>query len=83
MANLQAIRALHRNASIYITGHSLGGALAALSAPDIKQVYGNISALYTYGEPRVGNDHFAAYYLSVVASNRIVHYADLVPHVPP
>ncbi len=80
---IQALRALHRDAPIYITGHSLGGAIAAVSAADIKTTFGNIAALYTFGEPRVGNAEFAAYFPSVIASNRVIHYADLVPHVPP
>jgi thioesterase domain-containing protein len=32
-SQIQNLRALHRNAPIYITGHSLGGAIAVVSAP--------------------------------------------------
>lgn len=39
--------------------------------------------LYTYGQPRVGNTAFAAYVFSQVADSfRVIHYEDIVPHVP-
>jgi len=34
--HIQSLRSLYRDAHIYITGHSLGGAVATLSALDIK-----------------------------------------------
>jgi len=83
LSQIQALKALYRDAPVYITGHSLGGALASLSAPDIKDSYGPIAGFYTFGEPRVGNAEFATYLTSVVASYRVIHYGDLVPHVPP
>ena len=82
-SQIQALRALHRGAPIYITGHSLGGALATLSAPDIKEIYGGVHLVHTFGEPRVGNHAFSDYYKNVVESLRVVHYGDIVPHVPP
>lgn len=33
---IQSLRSLYRGAAIYVTGHSLGGALATLAAPDLK-----------------------------------------------
>jgi len=40
--------------------------------------------MYTYGSPRVGNTYFA-FAVSAAIPNiyRVVHYQDLVPHVPP
>jgi predicted lipase len=66
--HIQNLRSLFRDAAIYVTGHSLGGAIAALSVPDIKQTFGSVAALITFGEPRVGNQAFASYYTSVIAA---------------
>lgn len=83
ISHIQALKALHRDAKIYITGHSLGGALATLAAPDVKENFGAIAAFITFGEPRVGNSQFASWFGSVINSERVVHYGDIVPHVPP
>jgi hypothetical protein len=50
---------------VYVTGHSLGGALATLAAYDASATTfksGTVSALtlYNFGSPRVGNGVFAA-----------------------
>lgn len=44
----------HPGAKIYVTGHSLGGALAVLAGAEISN-FQNVTAVYTFGEPRVGN----------------------------
>ena len=74
-------------AEIFVTGHSLGGALAVLAAVDIKH---NISpntkvTLYTYGQPRVGNDEFSDFIFSKLDQTyvRVTHYDDAVAHGPP
>jgi len=71
--------------TIYITGHSLGGALATLCAVDLKTLFNDkINVfLYTFGTPRVGNQVFAGFCNSLTNENwRLVHYADLVPQLP-
>jgi hypothetical protein len=78
---IQSLRSTHRDVPIFITGHSLGGAMATLAAPDIKESFG-IHSLYTYGEPRVGNPEFSKWFRSVVYSFRVIHSADIVPHIP-
>ncbi len=64
---------------VFVTGHSLGGALALLTARDLdKELDG---ACYTYGAPRVGNyEHFRYIKMPVF---RIVNSVDIVPRVPP
>ena len=83
-SQIQLIIAKYRNAPIYVTGHSLGGALAVVAALDLKSTFSNVNKLYTFGQPRVGNAAFAAYTASQMPDAfRVIHYADIVPHVPP
>ena len=83
LSQIESLHRIYRNAGIYVTGHGLGGAFAILAATDIKQLYQNADAVYTFGQPRVGNDQFARYYASSVPETyRIINYADIVPHLP-
>jgi hypothetical protein len=68
----------HGETPIYITGHSLGGALAQIAAA----VFGRdqIAFCYTFGSPRVGNSYFDPWVKP--PSYRVVNTADIVPQVP-
>lgn len=80
---VQKLLGLYRDAKLVITGHSLGGAMGVLCALDLKDIHGRVDELYTFGQPRVGNQNFANYLQSQITSyKRIVHYADTVVHVP-
>ncbi|KAI8332678.1 Alpha/Beta hydrolase protein [Chlamydoabsidia padenii] len=73
---------------IDVSGHSLGAAQAVIATMDLFQRFTHISPsntnLYTYGEPRVGNQKFAAYVKSTgIPKIRTVHSSDIVPHLPP
>jgi hypothetical protein len=71
---------------IFITGHSLGGALAVGLADELsRQNVCNVEAVYTYGMPRTGNSAFAASYDQPLGQRtyRFVHGDDVVPMVPP
>jgi len=64
---------------LFITGHSLGGALALLAT---KLVASDVDgACYTFGAPRVGNYEYFRKIKTPVY--RIVNSADVVPRVPP
>jgi triacylglycerol lipase len=63
---------------IYITGHSLGGALAQIAAAVLGS--DRIAACYTFGSPRVGNYVFDVWVKP--PSYRLINYADVVPQVP-
>lgn len=71
---------------ILVLGHSLGGAIASLASASL--VYENITqsnrlTLYTFGMPRVGNQQYArAHDRLVPNSYRLVHYRDIVVHLP-
>lgn len=62
---------------IFITGHSLGGAMATIMASRIQK---QISCLYTYGSPRVGSKKFVEN--CNFAHYRHVNNNDAVPTVP-
>jgi len=66
-----------KNRKIWITGHSLGAALATLAADR----YGNVQGLYTYGSPRVGDRDFKEDFN--VNAYRFVNNSDIVAKVPP
>jgi triacylglycerol lipase len=69
---------------LWITGHSLGGALATLFAFRMQRAGHNVSGLYTFGSPRVGCRCFAAQHDWLLREKhfRVVHNSDAVPRVP-
>jgi hypothetical protein len=66
--------------NLWLTGHSLGGALATLAAAHLGR--DAIQGLYTYGCPRVGDAAFAEI-LPQQSHVRFVHRDDWVTTVPP
>lgn len=73
---------------VYVTGHSLGGALATLLALELSSSQlakrGNISVtMYNFGSPRVGNRNFADVYNQKVKDSwRLINRRDIIPTIP-
>ncbi|MCD7469626.1 hypothetical protein HAX54_008768 [Datura stramonium] len=73
---------------VYVTGHSLGGALATLLALELSSSQlakrGAICVtMYNFGSPRVGNKKFAEVYNEKVKDSwRVVNHRDIIPTVP-
>lgn len=69
---------------IFLTGHSLGGALATMTAALCRTELPShdIAALYTFGSPRVGDRVFGAA-LQSVPHFRVVNDLDVIPRLPP
>ncbi|XP_042403408.1 uncharacterized protein LOC121992867 isoform X1 [Zingiber officinale] len=73
---------------VYVTGHSLGGALATLLALELSlsqmAKLGKLSVtMYNFGSPRVGNRRFAELYNEKVKDSwRVVNHRDIIPTVP-
>lgn len=84
---INTVRQLDPTIPCYITGHSLGGAVATLSAMEIALNVPKIRPqlrLYTYGAPRVGDRTFAQAHSQLIPNSyRIVNLSDSVPLVPP
>jgi len=71
---------------IFLTGHSLGAAIALVIADRAAQEKRLKSAeIFVYGAPRVGRADFVARYNANFGSTtyRFVHGRDIVPSVPP
>lgn len=80
-------RAVPADGAIFVTGHSLGGALATVIAHRIstEPSLPKVSAVYTFGMSRPGDATFAAAYNQRLGqyTYRLVHGEDLVPTVAP
>jgi hypothetical protein len=92
--DVEADKATNELEALYVTGHSLGAAMAALAAvrlvtdPDYERRFGaKLRGVYTFGQPIVGNEAFAA----ACDGNDFLHTAvfrhvyghDIVPRLPP
>lgn len=72
--------AVHPSYRIIVTGHSLGGAIAALGAISIKSAHPHVPIkLFTFGQPRVGNPSFADYVERLIGVDNIFRGAYIVP----
>lgn len=69
---------------LYVTGHSLGGALSTLAALDLaSNTDFTAPIVYTFGAPRVGDPQFVRKYNATVATHwRFQNEFDIVPHLP-
>ena len=70
----------YQEKSLFITGHSLGGALATVAIKRLTHEAG-ISACYTFGSPRIANKNWIVGIKTPIY--RLVNAADPVPMLPP
>ena len=80
VARLRTLQTKH-HLPLWITGHSLGAALATLAAQRLKGLF-RIAGTYTFGQPRVGNPSFARAYGAAPPLYRFVNNEDMVPQLP-
>ena len=83
----EVVRQLDPTVPFYITGHSLGAAVATLAALEIAQKVPQLREriqLYTYASPRVYSPTLARVHSQFIPNTyRIVNLGDTVPLVPP
>jgi hypothetical protein len=74
-----ALDAVNGGKPLFITGHSLGGALAKVAGMAIPAE--KIGAVYTFGAPRLGNGRVDQAIGAPLY--QFIHAADIVPRMPP
>jgi hypothetical protein len=83
---VKQLKANHCRPKLYLTGHSLGGAMAAIAAFFVKfdtELSSLETTLCTFGQPRCGNQAFADYLeRNLTHYYRVVNYLDIIPKVP-
>lgn len=70
--------------NLWITGHSLGAAMATLIARrcTLEDTLQKPEALFTYGSPRVGDKTYVAEFDSLLVHHRWVNDGDIVTKIP-
>ncbi len=70
--------------TLYVTGHSLGAALATLAAPELQARTTLQPILYNFAGPRAGDPVFSLRYDELVPTSwRVANTNDVVPKLPP
>ncbi|KUL88017.1 hypothetical protein ZTR_03992 [Talaromyces verruculosus] len=83
-SQIESALSAYPNYTLVATGHSLGGALAAIAAT-VFRASGYTVQLYNYGQPRIGNLALADFITSETSGTnyRVTHSDDIVPKLPP
>jgi triacylglycerol lipase len=84
---VDAVQRINPHKPCYISGHSLGAALATVLALDIALAVPALQPnlqVYVYATPRVGNPAFARSYAKLLPNSyRVTNLADPIPTMPP
>jgi hypothetical protein len=87
VAKLEELRQqgkITNQSTLYVTGHSKGGALAVIAAARLKLDGMPVTAVYTFAAARAGGSAFAGVYRQQkVPTVRYENQDDIVPHLPP
>lgn len=83
LQDVEVLLATTEATRVVTTGHSLGGAVATLSAATLAEAVDVPVLSYTFASPRVGDRDFVARYVDLVAETwRVTNPYDLVPGFP-
>ncbi|MFM8218759.1 MAG: lipase family protein, partial [Planctomycetaceae bacterium] len=75
----------HPHSRLFVTGHSLGGAIATVAAAEWADRPVRPTSVFTYGQPATGHGAFARFVDDCYPGDfhRFVNHRDIVPRVPP
>jgi hypothetical protein len=82
---IKAVQALNPNQAlpVYVTGHSLGGAMASICTWILSQNAGiPVSKVITFASPKPGDGAFKSAYEARITQVRYENYQDVVPLLP-
>ncbi|KAJ5318141.1 hypothetical protein N7508_002649 [Penicillium antarcticum] len=79
---IKAALSTYSGYTLVLTGHSFGAAVATLGGTVLRNA-GYELELYTYGQPRLGNEALATYITNQGTVYRVTHTDDVVPKLPP
>ena len=80
-SSLKSLARIYKNKNLFITGHSLGGALSTIAALDFEQ---SKPVHYSFAAPRSGNNLFALDVNDKVEyTYRVNNTSDIIPQLPP
>jgi triacylglycerol lipase len=82
---MPSVKKISPDFEIFVTGHSLGGALSVLCLPDVaNSTHFKQPSLYNFGGPRVGDAVFADKFDTLAAEKafRVVNSSDVVTAIP-
>lgn len=85
-SQVNAILKERNTTHLWVTGHSLGGALALVCAYDLEEVeQRQLNGVITFGQPMVARQKFADHIDTLLVGRyaRFVNRDDIVPKVPP
>jgi len=88
IASVRTLTKQNPEFEVWITGHGFGGALASLCGYELEMArvfgHGHRRSFVTYGQPRVGNCHWARKFNQIFPTAiRVTHGDDPVPHIAP
>ncbi len=77
--------AQNRSLPLWVTGHSLGAALATLATAYLREKDQPVQGLYSFGSPRVGDRAFARHFNGDFGDKafRVVNKNDVITRLPP
>jgi len=82
LTEVKRLLALYPTYKVKCTGHSLGAALAQITCMDLVNAGISVNRIYNFGQPRIGNSDYASCASATVATERVTHLKDTVPHIP-